>query len=76
MALPRFTKNLCAVFREDFFRAVIHLFIEDSNDFSRPIGDTFKCAANATRFVAGDDTNGNRQFLFGGYGVDSIFKLA
>src|ERR1043166_1516963 len=62
-ALPRMAKNSGAEFFCNLFGAIVHVFVEQDNDFGGPARDTGEEFFDPAHFRAGDDANRNRQWI-------------
>ena len=67
VAFPRLAENLCAARFRDLLRAVGHVVIGSDDDFGDPARNAVERAADARRFIAGDEADGNRKRLICGH---------
>jgi hypothetical protein len=59
MAFPDFAEYFRAERFGDFVRAIVHVMVEDDDDFARPIRYAFQSGRNPVSLIAGDDADGN-----------------
>src|SRR6266478_4287122 len=54
VAFPRFAKYFPAMFFDDFFSSVSHIFVEHDHQLARPAGHAVQRTANPVSFGPGD----------------------
>ena len=57
--LPGLAEHFCTKRFGNLIRAIGHVVVENDNDLAGPAGYTFQRTPDTTRFVTGNDTDGD-----------------